>query len=76
MWWEQYGYTAVRTAVEQCLFGAKAKPCFPEKPTLANSGNSEAEIQKQRELFVATLEAAKTRFELNKARKENEHQRD
>ena len=69
-----YILSAVSVAVEHCLAGKKAKSEFVKKPILqeyedANRPLSEAEKQQQRELFVATLEAMKTNFELNHKQK-------
>ena len=72
-----YVLSAVSVAVEHCLAGKKAVSEFVKKPMLqemedANKPMSEAELQKQRELFVARLEAMKTNFELNHKSKKKE----
>lgn len=66
----QYTLSAVSVAVEHCLAGRKARSKYIEKPIMQqieekNKPLSEDELQKQRELFVAKLEAMKTNFELN-----------
>lgn len=65
-----YILSAVAVAVEHCLGGKKAKSEFVKSPILEkieeeNRPLSEAELQKQRELFVARLEAMKANFDLN-----------
>lgn len=66
----QYTLSAVSVAVEHCLAGRKAKSKYIKKPLLQeleekNKPMTENEIQKQRELFVAKLQAMKTNFEIN-----------
>lgn len=66
----QYTLSAVSVAVEHCLAGRKAKSKYIKKPLLQeleeqNKPLTEEEIQRQRELFVAKLQAMKTNFELN-----------
>lgn len=66
----QYTLSAVSVAVEHCLAGRKAKSKYIKKPLLQeleeqNKPMTEEEIQRQRELFVAKLQAMKTNFELN-----------
>lgn len=66
----QYTLSAVSVAVEHCLAGRKAKSKYIKKPLLQemeerNKPITEEEIQRQRELFVAKLQAMKTNFELN-----------
>lgn len=66
----QYTLSAVSVAVEHCLAGRKAKSKYIKKPLLQeleekNKSMTENEIQKQRELFVAKLQAMKTNFEIN-----------
>lgn len=66
----QYTLSAVSVAVEHCLAGRKAKSKYIKKPLLQeleeqNGPMTEEEIQRQRELFVAKLQAMKTNFELN-----------
>lgn len=66
----QYTLSAVSVAVEHCLAGRKAKSKYIRKPLLQeleeqNKPLTEEEIQRQRELFVAKLQAMKTNFELN-----------
>lgn len=66
----QYTLSAVSVAVEHCLAGRKAKSNYIKKPLLQeleeqNKPMTEEEIQRQRELFVAKLQAMKTNFELN-----------
>lgn len=66
----QYTLSAVLVAVEHCLVGRKAKSKYIKKPLLKeleeqNEPMTEEEIQRQRELFVAKLQAMKTNFELN-----------
>lgn len=65
-----YVLSAVSVAVEHCLAGKKAKSKYLEKPAMQELENAkkpmtEKELQAQRELFVAKLEAMKTNFELN-----------
>ena len=72
-----YVLSAVSVAVEHCLAGKKAKSEYLKKPAMeeqeqANKPLSEAELQKQRELFVARLEAMKTNFELHHKKKSTE----
>lgn len=66
----QYTLSAVSAAVERCLAGRKAKSKYIKKPLLQeleerNKPMTEKEIQRQRELFVAKLQAMKTNFEIN-----------
>ena len=77
LWWGNYGVSAVSVSVEHCLAGRKAKSKFIEKPMLQEFEEqkkelTEEELKKQRELFVARLEAMKTNFELNHPKKEGE----
>lgn len=71
-----YGISAVLTAVEHCLAGRKAVSKYIVKPNLSeggacSKGMSEDEMQRQRELFAATLEAMKTNFEINHPKKKD-----
>ena len=64
-----YVLSAVSVAVEHCLAGRKASSEYIktpnlEKAELENRPLTEKEIVRQRELFVAMLEAKKTNFEL------------
>lgn len=66
----QYMLSAVSVAIEHCLAGRRAKTKYIKKPLLQeieenNKPMTEDEIKRQRELFVAKLEAMKTNFELN-----------
>lgn len=66
----QYVLSAVSVAVEHCLAGRKARSKYIKKPILQeleekNKPMTEEELQRQRELFVARLQAMKTNFELN-----------
>lgn len=62
-----YVLSACSVAVEHCLAGKKARSKYIEEPIFkANSSEmSEEKLQKERELFVAKLEAMKANFELN-----------
>lgn len=65
-----YVLSAVSVAVEHCLGGKKAKSEYVKTPMMEkieaeNRPLSEEELQKQRELFVARLEAMKANFDLN-----------
>ena len=63
-----YVLSAVAVAVEACLAGKKAKGKYMETPIFERkTANelSEEDIQMQRNLFVAQLEAMKTNFELS-----------
>lgn len=69
LWWGSYGMSAVTVAVERCLHGRRAKSKYVEGPVFKDAGNHkeelpEEELQRQRKLFVAGLEAMKTNFEL------------
>lgn len=60
-----YNYEAVAIAVGNAFRGKGQKPMeYRKKPILAE--NSEENLQKQREAFVAALETMKTNFELQK----------
>ncbi len=66
----QYTLSAVSFSIEHCIMGRKAKSKYIKKPLLQeleeeNKPMTEEELQKQRELFVAKLQAMKTNFELN-----------
>lgn len=66
----QYTLSAVLVVIEHCFVGRKAKSNYIKKPILQeleeqNKPLTEEEIQRQRELFVAKLQAMKTNFELN-----------
>ena len=67
-----YTYEAVSIAVANCFREKGKMPLeYRKKPLLqeiddANRPLTEEEIQRQRELFVATLETMKTNFELSK----------
>lgn len=69
------------TAVEHNLAGRKARSKYIEKPLLQeiekkNTPMTEDEIQKQRELFIARMQAMQANFELNrKAESQNEPER-
>lgn len=72
-----YILSAVSVALEHCLAGKKATSKYMEKPAMEelefkNKPLSEEELQRQRELFVARLEAMKTNFELNHKPKKQE----
>lgn len=68
-----YVQNAVSVAVEHCLAGRKAKSQYLKYPLRENTENntnyekslSEAEVERQRELFVTKLMLMKTNFELN-----------
>lgn len=67
----QYTLSAVMVAVEHNLAGRKAKSKYIEKPLLQeaekkNVPMTEDEIQKQRELFIAKMQAMKTNFDKNR----------
>lgn len=60
-----YTYEAVAIAVGNAFRGKGQKPVeYRKKPILWE--NSEENLQKQREAFVAALETMKTNFELSK----------
>lgn len=67
-----YTYEAVAKAVGNAFRGKGQKPVeYRDKPLLAeiedkNRPLSEEELQRQRELFVASLNMMKTNFELSK----------
>lgn len=66
----QYILSAVSTAVEHNLAGRKARSNYMDKPIMKeleekNKPLSEEEMDRQRELFVAKLEAMRVNFELN-----------
>lgn len=66
----QYALSAASVAIERCLAGRRAKTKYIKKPILQEMEEqskpmTEEEIQRQRELFVAKLQAMKTNFELN-----------
>lgn len=71
----QYILSAVSTAVEHNLAGRKAHSSYIDKPIMKeleekNKPLSEEEMDRQRELFVAKLEAMRVNFELNHKKKE------
>lgn len=76
----QYTLSAVMVAVEHNLAGRKARSKYIEKPLLQeiekkNVPMTEDEIQKQRDLFIARMQAMQANFELNrKAEMENKNQ--
>lgn len=60
-----YTYEAVAIAIGNAFRGKGQKPIeYRKKPVLLE--NSEENLQKQREAFVAALETMKTNFELSK----------
>lgn len=69
-----YTQRAVAVAIEHCLAGRKAKSKYFDKPLMADGFNeengeaniSEAELQKQREAFMAKLMLMKTNHDLNR----------
>lgn len=70
LWFGTYGISAFAFAIDHCLNGRKAKSEYMKDLALSKVGNeelTEEEIQKQRELFVAKLQAMKVNFELNKS---------
>lgn len=75
-----YVQAAVSVAVEHNLAGRKARSKYIEKPLLQeiekkNAPMTEDEIQRQRELFIAKMQAMQANFELNrKAEMENKNQ--
>lgn len=65
-----YGISALTVAIDRCLNGRKARSKYIEKPIMQeleekNKPLSEEEMDRQRELFVAKLEAMRVNFELN-----------
>lgn len=67
LWWGNYGLSAVFVAVEHCLAGKKAMSKYVENPILQKAQSqcmTEEELQKQREAFVANLQAMKANFDL------------
>lgn len=73
-----YVLSAVSVAIER-NFSKRAKGKYIEKPLLyemdhKNGTMTENEMQKQRELFVARLEAMGANFRISRKRKENEDQ--
>lgn len=67
----QYTLSAVMVAVEHNLAGRKAGSKYIEKPLLQeiekkNVPMTEDEIQKQRDLFIARMQAMKTNFDKNR----------
>ena len=60
-----YTYEAVATAVGNAFRGKGQKPIEPRKQPILFE-NSEENLQKQREAFLAALETMKTNFELQK----------
>lgn len=70
-----YGISALMVAIDHCLNGRKARSKYIEKPIMQeleekNKPLSEEEMDRQRELFVAKLEAMRVNFELNHKKKE------
>lgn len=70
-----YGISALTVAIDRCLNGHKARSKYIEKPIMQeleekNKPLSEEEMDRQRELFVAKLEAMRVNFELNHKKKE------
>lgn len=70
----QYIVEALLSTVGNMFSGKSAKKFkYPDKPyelnTQRNKELTEEELQRQRELFVARLEAMKTNFELNHNKK-------
>ena len=70
MWWGNYGISALIVAIDRCFSGKKSKAEYIKEPILSktfeNDELTEEEKQKQRELFVAKLQAMQTNFELSK----------
>lgn len=69
--WGSYGISAFIVAIDRCLNGKKSKAEYIEKPITQSinenkDGLSEEKLQRQRELFVAKLQAMQMNFELNK----------
>ncbi len=72
-----YGISALTVAIDRCLNGRKARSKYIEKPIMQeleekNKPLSEEEMDRQRELFVAKLEAMRVNFELNHKKKEDD----
>lgn len=70
-----YGISALTVAIDHCLNGRKARSSYIDKPIMKeleekNKPLSEEEMDRQRELFVAKLEAMRVNFELNHKKKE------
>lgn len=70
----QYTLSAVMVAVEHNLAGRKAKSKYIKEPIISSaekrSGQmSENEIQKQRELFMARLQAMKANWDIEQGKK-------
>lgn len=70
-----YGISALTVAIDRCLNGRKARSKYIEKPIMQeleekNKPLSKEEMDRQRELFVAKLEAMRVNFELNHKKKE------
>lgn len=69
----QYTLSAVLYAVEHCLSGKKAKTEYIKRPVLQemqkNNITNEEELQKQRNLFLAKLQAMQANFELSHPKK-------
>lgn len=68
-WFGRYGTSAVSVAVDHILNGHKATSEYVKQPITREQEAEERNIQKQRELFVAQLEAMKTNFELSHPKK-------
>lgn len=63
----QYFADALMSTVGNQLGGKNSKKHnYPKKPYIVDNKSKQKNIQKQRELFVASLEAMKTNFELSK----------
>lgn len=74
-----YVQKAVAVAVEGCLAGRKAKGKYFDKPLRADIEESvkeeklsEAELKRQREMFMTKLMLMKVNFDLNKNKAEND----
>lgn len=66
-----YTLSSVSVAVEHNLAGRKARSKYIEKPLLQenekkNAPMTEDEIQKQRELFIARMQAMQANFDKNR----------
>ncbi len=61
-----YTYEAVAIAVGNAFRGKGQRPMeYLKQPLMSEFNQSEADIQKKRELFVASLMAMKANFEIN-----------
>lgn len=70
-WIGEYGISALTVAIDGCLNGRKSTAKYVKYPILERAEFEEKDKQKQRELFVASLMAMKTIFELNHPKKED-----